>query len=111
MFLDSGDGIVFLGEYGPWYSPEERLFHLSKNAAKKLLNGVLETYHQLEGKKLTEIFLHSRSSINNEEFAGYRQACPEGVRIVCVKVRLDRYKGLRLYREVISLLFVEHSGN
>ena len=22
MFLDSGDGIVFLGEFGPWYSPE-----------------------------------------------------------------------------------------
>jgi hypothetical protein len=21
MFLDSGDGIVFLGEFGPWYSP------------------------------------------------------------------------------------------
>ena len=27
MFLDSGDGIVFLGEYGPWYSPEDKEFH------------------------------------------------------------------------------------
>src|SRR4029077_7754931 len=24
MFLDSGDGIVFLGDFGPWYSPEDK---------------------------------------------------------------------------------------
>lgn len=99
MFLDSGDGIVFLGEYGPWYSPEYKQFHLTKDAANKLLSGVLDTYYQLQGKRLTEIFFHSRSSISNEEFEGYMEACPKGVRIVGVKVRLDRYKGLRLYRE------------
>lgn len=115
MFLDSGDGIVFLGEYGPWYSPKEKHFHLSKDAAKKLLGGVLETYYQLEGKELKEIFLHSRSSINNEEFEGYKEACPEGVKIVGVKVRLDRYKGLRLYREgnfvVLRGTFWKVNGN
>ena len=42
MFLDSGDGIVFLGEYGPWYSPEDKQFHLSPEAAANLLTGVLD---------------------------------------------------------------------
>jgi len=98
MFLDSGDGIVFLGEYGPWYSPGKKQFHLSREAAKKLLRGVLETYNQLEGKKLTEIFLHSRSTISQEEFNGYKEACPDNVKIIGVRIRLDK-NGLRLFRE------------
>ena len=35
MFLDSGDGVVFKGAVGPWYSPEKREFHLSKEAARE----------------------------------------------------------------------------
>jgi hypothetical protein len=97
MFLDTGDGIVFLGEYGPWYSPESKQFHLEKDAAKRLLSGILATYDQLDGKPLTEIFLHCRSSINAEEFAGYREACPDGCKLVGIRVRTDRF-GPRLYR-------------
>jgi hypothetical protein len=97
MFLDSGDGIVFLGEDKPWYSPEDRQFHLSKEAAKKLLIGVLETYKELDGRPLTEIFLHFRSTISKEEFDGYKEACPENCKIVGVRVRMDRY-GPRLFR-------------
>jgi hypothetical protein len=97
MFLDSGDGIVFLGEFGPWYAPESKQFHLTKNAAKNLLTGVLKTYHDLEGKPLKEIFLHSRSDIDLEEFAGYKEACPEGCKVVGVRVRTDR-NGPRLFR-------------
>ena len=97
MFLNTGDGIVFLGEFGPWYSPETKQFHLTKDAAKQLLAGVLKTYDDLEGKPLTEVFLHSRSTIDREEFAGYREACPEGVRVVGVRVRTDRF-GPRLFR-------------
>lgn len=98
MFLDSGDGIVFLGEYGPWYSPENHQYHLSPQAARKLLTGVLTTYEELEGKRLTEIFLHSRSSISKEEFNGYRQACPNGVNVIGIRVRLER-NGLSLFRQ------------
>ncbi len=97
MFLDSGDGIVFLGEFGPWYSPEKKQFHLSKDAARSLLTGVLRTYEEMEGRKLTEVFLHSRSDISGEEFEGYRQACPKGVRVVGVRVRVER-RGVRLFR-------------
>ena len=98
MFLDSGDGIVFLGEYGPWYSPDNNQFHLTREAAKKLLAGVLKTYSDLEGRPLTEVFLHCRSTIGKEEFAGYQDACPPGCKLVGIRVRSDGY-GPRLFRD------------
>ncbi|MCY3553614.1 MAG: hypothetical protein OXH39_24430 [Candidatus Poribacteria bacterium] len=98
MFLDTGDGIVFLGEYGPWYSLEAKQFHLSKSAAHNLLRGILETYKELEGKELKEIFLHSRSDISKSEFSGYQDACPKDTKLVGVRVRTDRLRTPRLFR-------------
>jgi hypothetical protein len=97
MFLDTGDGVVFKGEVGPWYSPEDKQCHLSKKAARDLLAGVLETYRRLEGKDLSEVFLHSRSEISREEYAGYMEAIPLGVRVVAIRVRRER-TGLKLFR-------------
>lgn len=97
MFLDDGDGVVFLGDYGPWYSPEEKQFHLTAQAAHDLLKGALETYTQLHGKSLTEVFLHSRSDISAEEFEGYLSAAPDGLKVVGIRVRPYR-DGPRLYR-------------
>jgi hypothetical protein len=98
MFLDTGDGIVFLGEFGPWYSPVDKQFRLTKEAASNLLKGALKTYSELDGKELNEIFLHSRSSISNEEFEGYQEACPSNVKLVGIRVRSDRRVPFRLYR-------------
>jgi hypothetical protein len=98
MFLDSGDGIVFLGDEGPWYSPKDKQYHLKREAARNLLEGILQTYEDLEGKKLNEIFLHSRSTIDEDEFNGYMDACPEDVKLVGIRVRLER-NGLKLYRK------------
>ena len=97
MFLNTGDGIVFLGEYGPWYSSKKKQFHLSKSAAYNLLHGVLKTYEDFEGKQLKEIFLHSRSTISKEEFSGYQKACPKDSKLVGVRVHPDRF-GPRLFR-------------
>lgn len=97
MFLDSGDGIVFVGEFGPWYSDQSGEFHLDEKAAEKLLRGTIETYMKQDGRKLTEIFLHARSGLNRTEFAGFLKACPEGVKLVGIRVRQDR-SGPRLYR-------------
>lgn len=97
MFLDSGDGIIFLGDEGPWYSPDDHQYHLSKKAARNLLKGILKTYEDLEGKKLREIFLHSRSSIGELEYIGYKKACPPGVKLVGVNVKLER-GGMKLFR-------------
>jgi hypothetical protein len=90
--------VVFLGEYGPWYSPEKNQFHLSAAAAEQLLGGVLKTYQDLEGQPLKEIFLHCRSTIYRNEFEGYQAACPSGVKLVGIRVRKD-FGGLRLFRE------------
>lgn len=97
MFLNTGDGVVFLGKFGPWYSPDDSQFHLDKNTARNLLEGVLKTYVDQGGKPLTEIFLHSRSYISPEEFDGYREACPPGVALTGVRVRMDDNK-TRLFR-------------
>jgi hypothetical protein len=97
MFLDSGDGIVFVGEFGPWYSEERREFHLHPDAAERLLRGTIETYQQQDGRPLREIFLHSRSGIDSAEFEGFRKACPPEVKLIGIRVRKDR-TGPRLFR-------------
>lgn len=98
MFLEDGDGVVFKGEFGPWYSEDAGDFHLTGKAAESLLHGVLQTYRNLGGAELTEVFLHSRSSISREEFQGYERACPEGVKLVGVRVRPERPGGIKLFR-------------
>lgn len=112
MFLDDGDGVVFLGNYGPWYSPQNRQFRLTAEAAHDLLKGALDTYSQLHGKMLAEVFLHSRSDISAEEFEGYQSAA-DGVKVVGIRVRPWR-DGPRLYRPekrwpVIRGTFWQHS--
>lgn len=99
MFLDSGDGVVFLGESGAWYSPQRRQFHLDPAAASRLLKGVLATYQQQHGKPLNEIFLHCNSGIDREEFEGFRAGCPAGVNLVAVRVRQEYQGAVKLYRE------------
>lgn len=97
MFLNDGDGVVFLGDEGRWYSEKRGEYHLNGESATRLLKGVLQTYEDLHGKKLSEVFLHCRSTVNEEEYEGYKAACPEGVKLVAVRVAPERL-GLRLYR-------------
>lgn len=97
LFLDSGDGIVFVGEFGPWYSEERREFHLRPDAAERLLRGTIETYQQQDGRPLREVFLHARSGIDSDEFEGFKKACPPGVKLVGIRVRKER-TGPRLFR-------------
>ena len=99
MFLDTGDGIVFLGEPGPWYSPERHQCHLSPHAAQELLAGVLRTYESQGGEPLTEIFLHANSGFDREEFAGFQAACPNDAKLVAVRVRQESQAGVKVYRE------------
>ena len=54
MFLDSGDGVVFKGAVGPWYSPEKREFHLSRKAARRTGDAGcrnLQGAHRREGRQ------------------------------------------------------------
>lgn len=97
LFLDSGDGMVFVGDFGPWYSESRNEFHLTRQAAEKLLRGALHTYSAQDGRPLREIFLHARSGIDAAEFAGFKAACPDGIKLAGIRVRKDR-KGPRLFR-------------
>jgi hypothetical protein len=97
MFLDSGDGVVFVGEFGPWYSRDRGEFHLPPEKAEALLRGTIDTYRKEDGRPLKEIFLHARSGIDPDEYRGFLGACPPGVNLVAIRVRQDR-GGLRLYR-------------
>ena len=44
MFLDSGDGMVFKGNIGPWYNPVSKEFHINKKDAAELLSMSLEAF-------------------------------------------------------------------
>jgi hypothetical protein len=58
---------------------------------------VLRTYEEQHGKKLQEVFLHCRSAIDDDEWRGYQEACPAGVKLVGIRVASDR-RGLKAYR-------------
>jgi hypothetical protein len=98
MFLDDGDGLVIRGDIGPWFSPSMKQFHLTKTAARELLAKVLDTYSELGGKPLREIFLHYRASISAQEFQGFRAACPPSTDLFCVRLK-QQPDEIRLYRE------------
>lgn len=98
MFLDTGDGVVIRGDFGPWFSPSTGQFHVDRRAAQTLLTKVLDTYALLEGKPLREVFLHYRATISDEEYNGFKSACPSNVKLVCIRVRREEDES-RLYRE------------
>jgi hypothetical protein len=101
MFLDSGDGVVFKGAVGPWYSPKRGEFHLSGQAARKLVSLAIETFRNdptnVEKLPPTELFLHGRTMFNDEEWQGFRDAI-EAQKTNLVGVRIRTEKILKLYR-------------
>jgi hypothetical protein len=100
MFLDSGDGVVFKGAVGPWYSPDTGDFHLSYSAARDLAELAINSYKKKMGEKLPqEMFIHGRIRFNAEEWAGFRDAC-SGTNVVAVQIREER--NLKLYRKGLN---------
>lgn len=97
MFLKSGEGVVFRGEFGPWYSPRDKLFRLTPEEAANVMRGVIQAYKEQGGEDLQEVFLHTRSDVSREEFEGFKRGCPQGVKLVGIRVQPAR-EGLRLYR-------------
>jgi hypothetical protein len=96
LFVDSGDGVVFRGHFGPWWQDKRRQFHLPKDAAAELLRGVLETYHQNYDDPLEEVFLHCRSGLDDEEWEGFKSVTPSTARLIGIRVHEER--DLRLLR-------------
>jgi hypothetical protein len=97
LFLESGEGIVFKGTMGPWYSHETKQFHLSQNEATKLMSRTLEAYKSEHGVFPSELFVHGRTYFNRDELDGYAKAAPSGTQIT--GVRITRTSDYKLYSD------------
>jgi hypothetical protein len=102
MFLNSGNGIVFRGALGPWYSERTGEFHLSKDAAADLISGVVAEYkkgHNDQPPK--ELFIHGRQWFWAEEWNGFQSAVPSETNFVGVRIRSTQ--DLRLFRPDVDV--------
>lgn len=96
MFLDSGDGVVFRGAMGPWWSTDRRECHLSREAAEDLVRIVIDEYKKRHGAPPRELFIHGKAAFNNAEWAGFSAAMPETTKLVGVRIRHST--DLKLFR-------------
>jgi hypothetical protein len=97
MFLDSGDGIVFRGAVGPWYSVEKKQFHLPEDKARQMIDLVLKEYKDTHDDKYpNELFIHGKTYFDDSEWSGFRSGVPDTTKVTCVRIR--REHGLKLFR-------------
>lgn len=96
LFLDSGDGVVFKGAMGPWYSSETKEFHLPEAEAKRLMSRVIQSYLEEHGKEPSEVFIHGRTRFNDAEWAGFRSAVTKTTNLV--GVRISRSQEMKMFR-------------
>lgn len=87
MFLDSGDGLVFKGAVGPWYSSSAKEFHISQEKAKELITKVVESYSRLHGSPPKELFIHGKTHFGDDEWNGFQSAVPKETKLVGVRIR------------------------
>ena len=111
MFLDSGDGVVFKGRVGPWYSGKRGRFHLSRDAACELLSKALADYRsRMNGANPKEVFIHGRTSFSDDtEWQGFQDAVV-GADTNLVGVSIRHADQFRLYRRDGSLPILRGLG-
>ena len=98
MFLSNGEGVVFRGALGPWYSPNSKQYHLSEEAAKGLLETVIAEYRRLHGEQYpAELFIHARAKFREDEWAGFQAACPGETNVVGIQIR-SAGESIKLFR-------------
>ncbi len=96
MFLDSGDGVVFKGDVGPWYNPKRGDFHLKPKAAEQLVSIAIESYKNSHGQNPpAELFIHGKTRFSDEEWNGFKTAGGQSTKIVGVRIVPD--SSLKVY--------------
>ncbi len=95
MFLHDGDGLVFKGAVGNWYSEEEKEFHLNRSAARSLMEKAVAGYLEKHDRHPAEIFIHGKARFTDEEWRGFGEALPKTVKLVGVRIR--RASGAKLF--------------
>lgn len=99
MFLDSGDGMVFRGNIGPWYNPASKEFHIGKKDASELLSMSLEAFRLKSEEKEypKEMFIHAKTYFDEEEWKGFSEAAEGKSKIIGIRIRND--SSFKLYRD------------
>jgi hypothetical protein len=87
MFLGSGDGLVFKGAVGPWYSADTKECHLSAAKAQQVAGMVVDAYKKIHGEPPAELFIHARQRFSDQEWEGFSQAVPSSTKLVGVRIR------------------------
>jgi hypothetical protein len=100
MFLDSGDGLVFRGALGPWYSQKNGEYHLSASAAERLMTSVIAGYQGKHGHPPEQLFIHGRHQFNDAEWSGFMASVPATTSLV--GVRIQKGDDMRLFRPTAS---------
>ena len=95
MFMDTGEGLVFKGAMGPWYSARTGQFHLSMSESKRLMGRVLEAYREAHGEYPEELFVHGRTRFSSSELDGFFAAASG--RTVVTGVRITRTNEYKLF--------------
>ena len=97
MFLGSGDGVVFKGAVGPWYSLTTSEFHLDEAKAKEIAGLVVEAYIAKHGRPPKELFIHAKQHFNEAEWRGFSSAVGPDTRLVGVRIQTTRE--IKLFRQ------------
>lgn len=96
MFLSSGEGVVFKGAVGPWYSETERSFHLSRTQSASIMKMIIDSYAEMHGFPPSELFIHGKTEFGEQEWDGFRSAAPATTKLV--GVRIKRHNEFKLFR-------------
>jgi len=96
MFLGSGDGVVFKGVVGPWYSPTTTEFHISEAKAREVAAMVVGAYKAKHGRPPKELFIHAKHRFSDEEWRGFSSAVGPDTKLV--GVRIQSSKDIKLFR-------------
>jgi hypothetical protein len=113
MFLDSGDGIVFRGRVGPYYNPNTKEYHLTKESAKELVSKAIESFKKENQSNLPdEIFIHGKTYFNDEEWDGFMDAVQGKIKLNGIRIRNEKiFKLFRSqnYPVLRGIAFIQHS--
>lgn len=99
MFLDSGDGMVFRGNVGPWFNPKKNEFHLDKKDAYEIISQSLEAFkdYSSTAEYPEEVFIHAKTYFDDEEWEGFTEATNGKSKITGVRIRDD--SAFKLHRD------------
>jgi hypothetical protein len=97
MFLDSGDGMVFRGNVGPYWNKKTGEFHLPKQDAIQLISQSMEAFWDRFKFYPTEIFIHAKTYFDNNEWEGFEESTAGKSKIIGVRIRENN--NFKIYRQ------------